>query len=99
MEHYYSISYQTQPNRMFQGIIVMFKGAAGIVGRVYVDTFYLAGKFLFQGFEGEEIVAEDETVVEDVFFAGTVLGVAAFGGVFQQDARFKAGAVFLADPG
>jgi hypothetical protein len=77
----------------------MFKGAAGIIGRVYVDTFYFAGKFLFQGFEGEEVVAEDEAVVEDVFLAGAVLGVVAFGGVFQQDARFEARAVFLADPG
>jgi hypothetical protein len=84
---------------MFFAVIVMFKGAAGIIGRVYVDTFYLAGKFLFQGFEGQKVVAEDEAVIEDVFFAGAVLGVAAFGGVFQQDAGFKAGTGFLADPG
>jgi hypothetical protein len=77
---------------VFYAVIVMFKGAAGIVGRVNVDAFYFTGKFLFQGFEGEE-------VVEDVVFAGTVLGVVAFRGVFQQDARFEAGAVFLADPG
>jgi hypothetical protein len=83
---------------MFYAVIVMFKGAAGIVGRVYVDAFYFAGKFLFQGFEGEEVIAENEAVVEYVFFAGTVLGVAAFSGVFQQDTGFKAGAVFLADP-
>jgi hypothetical protein len=84
---------------MFYAIIVMFKGAAGIVGRVYVNTFYLAGKFLFQGLEGEEVITEDEAVVEDVFFAGAVLGVVAFGGIFQQDAGFEAGAVFFADPG
>jgi hypothetical protein len=84
---------------MFYAIIVMFKGAAGIVGRVYVDTFYLAGKFLFQGFEGQEVVSEDEAVVKDIFFAGAVLGVAAFGGVLQQDAGFDAGAGFFADPG
>jgi hypothetical protein len=84
---------------MFYAVIIMFKGAAGIVRRVYVDTFYLAGKFLFQGFEGQEVVAEDEAVVEDVVFAGTVLGVIAFGRVFQQDAGFEAGAVFFADPG
>jgi hypothetical protein len=84
---------------MFYAVIVMFKGAAGIVGRVYVDTFYLAGKFLFQGFECEKVVAEDEAVVEDVFFAGAVLCVVIFGGVFQHDAGFEAVAVFLADPG
>jgi hypothetical protein len=84
---------------MFYAVIVMFKGASGVVGRVYVDTFYLAGKFLFQGFEGKEVVAENKAVVENIFFAGTALGVVAFGGVFQEDAGFEAGAVFLADPG
>jgi hypothetical protein len=84
---------------MFYAIIVMFKGATGIVGRVYVDAFYFAGKFLFQGFESQEIVAEDEAVAEDVFFPSAVWGMVAFSGIFQQDARFKAGAVFLADPG
>jgi hypothetical protein len=43
-------------------------------GRVDVDAFCLAGKFLFQGFEGKEVIAEDEAVVE----------VVAFGGVFQE---------------
>jgi hypothetical protein len=75
------------------------KGASGVVGWIYVDTFYFAGKFLFQGFEGKEIVTEDQAVVEDVFFASAVWGVVAFDGVFQQDARFKAGAAFFADPG
>jgi hypothetical protein len=84
---------------MFYAVIVMFKGAAGVVRWVYVDTFYLAGKFLFQGFEGKEVITEDQAVVEDVFFAGTVWGVVAFGRVFQQDAGFEAGTVFFADPG
>jgi hypothetical protein len=84
---------------MFYPVIVMLKGAAGVVGRVYVDTFYLAGKFLFQGLEGQEVVAEDKAVVEDVFFAGAAPGMVTFGGVFQQDAGFQAGAVFFADPG
>jgi hypothetical protein len=77
----------------------MFKGAAGVVGRVNVNTFYFAGKFLFQGFEGKEVVAEYEMVIEDVFFTGAVLGVIAFDGIFQQDAGFEAGTVFFADPG
>jgi hypothetical protein len=84
---------------MFYTVIVMFKGAAGIVGRVYVDTFYFAGKFLFQSFESQEIIPEDEAIVEDVFFAGAVWSVVAFGGVFQQDTGFEAGTVFFADPG
>jgi hypothetical protein len=84
---------------MFYPVIVMLKGAAGVVGRVYVDTFHLAGKFLFQRFEGQKVVPENEAVVEDVFCAGAVPGVAAFGCVLQQNAWLQAGAVFLADPG
>jgi hypothetical protein len=84
---------------MLQTVIVILKTAAGVVGRVYVDTIYFAGKFLFQGFEGKEVVAKDEAVVEDVLFAGTMPGVIASGGVFQEDTGFEAGAVFLAYPG
>jgi hypothetical protein len=76
----------------------MFEGTASIVGWVYIDTFYPVGKFLFQGFEGKKVVAEDQMVVKDVFFAGTVWGVVAFGRVFQQDTGFEAGTVFFADP-
>jgi hypothetical protein len=84
---------------MFYPVIVMLKGAAGIVGRVNVDTFYLACKLLLQGFEGEEVVAVDETVVKDIFFADALLGMVALGKIFQQDTGFEAGAVFFADPG
>jgi hypothetical protein len=83
---------------MFYPVIIMFKCAAGVVGRIYVNAFYLSGKFLFQGFEGKKVVAENKAVVKDVFFAGAMLGVVAFGGVFQQDTGFEAGAVILADP-
>jgi hypothetical protein len=84
---------------MFYPVIIMFKCAAGVVGRIYVNAFYLSGKFLFQGFEGEEVIAEDKAVVKDVFPAGAVFGVVAFGRVFQQDTGFETGAVFFADPG
>jgi hypothetical protein len=68
---------------MFYSIVIMLKGAAGIVWRVDIDTFYFAGEFLFHGFKGKEVVAENEAVVEYVFIAGTVFGVVAFGCVFQ----------------
>ena len=51
---------------MLNPIIVMLKRAAGIVRRVNEDAFDLAGELLFESFEGEEIVAEDEAVVEQV---------------------------------
>jgi hypothetical protein len=84
---------------MFYPVIVMLESTAGVVGRINVDTLYLAGKFLFQGFEGEEVIAEDEAIVEDVVLAGAVWGVVAFSRVFQQDAGFEARAGFFADPG
>jgi hypothetical protein len=83
---------------MFYPVIIIFKGAAGIVGRVYIDTFYPSGKFLLQGSEGKEVVAKDKAVVEDVFLAGAMLGVVAFDRVFQQDTGFETGAVFFAYP-
>jgi hypothetical protein len=84
---------------MFYPVVVMLKSTAGIVGRVDVDAFYFAGKFLFQGFEGQEVVAEDEAIVKHVFSTDAVLGMVAFGGVFQEDTGFEAGVVFFADPG
>ena len=51
---------------MFDAIIVMLEGAAGVLRRVDVDALDLAGELLFERFEGEEIVAEDEAVIEQV---------------------------------
>ncbi|MDR0684179.1 MAG: hypothetical protein LBF83_03535 [Spirochaetaceae bacterium] len=40
-------------------IVIMLKRASGIVGRVYVDAFYLPGIERQQGFEGLTVVAQD----------------------------------------
>ncbi|MDR3342580.1 MAG: hypothetical protein LBT14_07315 [Treponema sp.] len=64
-----------------------------------IHAFHLTGKFLFQRLEREEVVSKDDAVVEDVFFAGAVLSVVAFGEVFQENAGFEAGAGVFADPG
>lgn len=50
---------------MLNAIIVMLKRTC-IVRRVNEDAFYLAGELLFERFEGEKIVAENEAVVEKV---------------------------------
>ena len=77
----------------------MFKGTARIVRRINKDTLHLPRKLLLQRLQRQQVVAEDQAVVEDVAFADTVGRVVAAAGVFEQNARFQARAVFLADPG
>jgi hypothetical protein len=47
---------------MFHVIIVILKGGAGIIRRVYVDTLYLSGIEGQQGLEGFKVVALDYDV-------------------------------------
>ena len=49
----------------------------------------LASKLLFEGFEGEEIVAEDEAVVEKVAVRHAMVSVIGLIGIFQQDERLQ----------
>jgi len=83
---------------MFNSVIIMTKRAAGVVRRVNEDALNFAGEFLFQRFEGEQIVAKDKPVIEPVIVRDAVLGVIGFFRVFKQDARLQPGAVFLSDP-
>jgi hypothetical protein len=47
---------------MFHIIIVVFKGASGVIGRVYIDTLDLSGIEGQQGFQGFKVVALDNDV-------------------------------------
>ncbi|MDR2783477.1 MAG: hypothetical protein LBB48_06505 [Treponema sp.] len=47
---------------MLHVIVIMLKGASGIIRRVYVDAFHLPGIEGQQGFEGFEVVALDYEV-------------------------------------
>ena len=49
---------------MLNPILVVFERDPGVVRWVDVDAFDLAGKLLFESFEGKQVVAEDETVIE-----------------------------------
>ena len=51
---------------MLNPVIVVLERTAGVVRRVNVDALDLAGELLFERFEGEQIVAEDEAVIEQV---------------------------------
>ena len=50
--------------RMLKPVVVVLECAAGVVRRVNEDALDLAGELLFKGFEREEVVAKDETVIE-----------------------------------
>ena len=84
---------------MLDTIIILLECAAGVVRRVNKDALDLAGKLLFQRFEGQQIVAEDETVVEQVVIRDAMRGVIRLLRVFEQDARFQPRPVLLPDPG
>ena len=77
---------------MFEGVIIMLECVPRIVWRINVDAFDSAGEFLFEGFEGEEVVAVDEHVLA----MGVAVGLFR---VFDEDARFQNGMHILADPG
>jgi hypothetical protein len=47
---------------MFHVVVIMLKGASGIIRRVYVDALYLPGIEGQQGFEGFKVVALDYNV-------------------------------------
>ena len=51
-----------------------------------------------QGFEGQQVVAEDEPVIEDVVIADPALGVVAPSRVLLQHARLQPRPVLLSDP-
>lgn len=84
---------------MLHSIVIMRKGRAGVVGRIDEDALHLARVLGLEGFQGKEVVAEDELVVEEVGIAYAMVGVVALRRVLDEYAGLEAGAGFLADPG
>ena len=68
---------------MFDPVVIVLECAAGIVRRVDEDALDLACEFLFEGFEGEEIVAEDEAVVENIAIIDTLCRMIRLDRVFE----------------
>jgi len=77
----------------------MRKGRTGVVWRVDEDAFDFACVLGLEGFQGKQIVAKDELVVEEVVVAHPMRGMVAFRKVLDEDSGFEAGAGFLAYPG
>jgi hypothetical protein len=84
---------------MLHPIVVMLERATGVVRRINEDALNLAGELLFERFEGQQVVPEDESVVEDVVIADSVDGVVRLFRVLQQNARLQLRPVLLPNPG
>ena len=74
---------------LFQTMIfaALLESGTGVVRWVDVDALYPPGELGFEGFEGEEIVAEDEAIIEKITVGDTVRSVGRFLRVFQQNTR------------
>src|SRR5262245_50973719 len=83
---------------MLNTIVVVFKRATCIVRWVDEDTLNLAGEFLFEGFKGKKVVAEDEAVIEQVAVSHAVRRVIGLLWILEQDARLQPGPVLFPDP-
>jgi hypothetical protein len=80
-------------------IVVMLERTTGVVRWINIDALDLAGEFLFECFESEKVVAEDETVIEPIVVGDTVLRVVRFVRILQQNPRLQLRPVLFPDPG
>src|SRR3989304_5727952 len=76
---------------MLQPVIIVFKGIACIIRRVYAGALYLPCKVLLKRFQGKEIVAIDKHIL-------TILIPIRLFRVFNQYARLQLRLIFLAYP-
>ena len=74
-DNFQAVAHQSQSDGMLQSVVVMGKGAAGVIGRVDKHAFHFAAKFLFEGFQSKQVVAVDEAVIKFKF--GILAAVAA----------------------
>ena len=93
------IPHQRQPEGMLQSVVIMGEGTASVVRRVDENALDLAGKLLFERFEGQQVVPEDEAVVEQVMIGNPMRRDAGLLSVLQQNARLQLWPVFLPNPG
>lgn len=84
---------------MFNAIIIVFKGTTSVIRRIDINTFDLAGEFLFERLERKQVVSEDEAVIEAVLVGNPMRGVVGLLAILQQDARFQLRPVLFPNPG
>jgi hypothetical protein len=51
---------------MLHAVVVVLERASGVVGRIDKDALDLPGKLLLDGFNREQVVSKDESIVEPV---------------------------------
>ena len=84
---------------MLKSVVVMSKGTARVIRGVDEDALDLAGEPLLERFEGQQVVAEDEPIVEQVAIRDAMRRMVGVLTVLQQDARLQLRPVLLPDPG
>lgn len=93
------IPHQRQPDGMLDPVVIMGKGAAGVVRRIDEHALDLAGKLLLQGLQRQQVIAEDQPVVEQIRLRHPMPGMIRQLLILQQDARLQPWPLLLADPG
>ena len=84
---------------MLHSIIIMFKRAPCIIRRVKSRALHLPRILLLQRLQRQQIIAEYQVVVKNIFIAHFVFCAITFLRIFDQYSRFQFWAVFFADPG
>src|SRR3990172_575410 len=80
---------------MFKSVIIMFKGIACIIRRVYAGALYLPCKILLKRFQGKEVIAVDKHI--PLLRGARGVSIRLFR-VFNQYARLQLRLVVLAYP-
>ena len=83
---------------MLDAIIVVFEGLVGVERRIDVDALNLTRELLFERLQREQVVAVNQSVVEDVVAAHAVRRVVRTLGLLDEDAWLQLRPVPLADP-
>lgn len=83
---------------MLNSIVVVLERRPCIVRRVDEHALHLARKLLFECFQRQQVVAEDQAIVELIVLGHSGRSVIRLLGIFEKDAWFQAWSVFFADP-
>src|SRR5574337_1261759 len=83
---------------MLKPIVVMTEGGTSVIRRINENALDLTRELLFQRFQREQVVAEDEPAIEQIVIGDPVRGVIRFLRVLQQNARLQPRPVPLPDP-
>ena len=93
------VPHQGEPDGMLDPVVIMGKGAAGVVRRIDEHALDLAGKLLLQGLQGQQVVAEDQPVVEQIRLRHPMPGMVRQRLILQQNTRLQPRPLLLANPG